>query len=722
MKIKRFKTKFLIYFGLGILSNVTESLTPQVLGFETFERVRERSRPSEGVLYDRNHEVLHEIRVDSRIRQLEWADLDRVSPVLQEAVLLSEDHRFRDHGGVDWTALLSATAQGVLGRSFRGASTVSMQLASILDQQLVPLNQRRSWLQKSKQIQAAIQLEKEWTKDQILEAYLNLVSFRGELRGITAASYGLFSKAPHGLTREESLILSVLVRAPGAPLQKVKDRSCLLGKKMDAHFQCSTLDPILEPGVLQPQRIQPQISLAPHLAREVLLSGQTPQNSRKFLSRATVTVDKQVQEFVLDILKQQIFAVHDKNVHDAAALVVDNVSGEVLAYVGGIGSLSTASYVDGVRARRQAGSTLKPFLYALALERRYLTAASILDDSPIDIPVFGGVYRPRNYDHEFRGKTVSLRDALGSSLNVPAVRTLSLLGIEPFLGKLDALGFSSLKQSEYYGPSLALGSVDITLWDLVNAYRTLARGGVWSPLRWKPVESHSPEKRPVFSKESVFLVSDILSDRESRNLTFGLENSLSLPFWAAVKTGTSKDMRDNWCVGYSDRYTVGVWVGNFTGAPMWNVSGITGAAPAWSGIMKRLHRHHFSRPPIVPAGLRRIDTPKGKEWFISGTEPLETDAKSMFIANASVSGSLARITYPVNGLVVARDPDIPVEAQKLFFESNVSDPQLKWVLNGEVLGSNANRVSWQPLHAGKYKLSLVSQDGHVLDSSQFSVR
>ena len=252
---------------------------------------------------------------------------------------------------------------------------------------------------------------------------------------------------------------------------------------------------------------------------------------------------------------------------DGAALVVDNASGEILAYAGNIGEQSSARFVDGVRAMRQAGSTLKPLIYALAFDQRLLTPASLMDDSPLDIPVIGGVYRPKNYDNRFHGM-VTVRVALASSLNVPAVKALNLIGINSFVETMQRLDFRNIREPDYYGLSIALGSADITLWDLVAAYRALANGGVWSPLRLTAGETRAVPRR-VVSPEAAFLIADILSDRESRSRTFSLESPLSTRYWTAVKTGTSKDMRDNWCVGFSDRYTVGIWAGNFSGEPMY---------------------------------------------------------------------------------------------------------------------------------------------------------
>ena len=285
------------------------------------------------------------------------------------------------------------------------------------------------------------------------------------------------------------------------------------------------------------------------------------------------------------------------NVRDGAALVVDNATGDVLAYVGSAGPASRARHVDGVRARRQAGSTLKPFLYQLALERRYLTNASLLDDSPLGLDTATGVYLPQNYDRDFKGP-VSVRTALGSSLNVPAVRALVLVGVEAFRDRLNALGYAGISEDgEFYGYSLALGSAEVSLWEQVAAYRTLARGGLAAPLR---LRANDPAQAPsrMLAADATFLVTDILGDRAARVTTFGLDNNMNTAFWSAAKTGTSKDMRDNWCIGYTDRYTVGVWVGNFEGDSMRDVSGVTGAAPAWHDIMLALHARQRAQPPV----------------------------------------------------------------------------------------------------------------------------
>jgi len=320
----------------------------------------------------------------------------------------------------------------------------------------------------------------------------------------------------------------------------------------------------------------------------------------------TTTLDLRWQQSAEDAVRQQLAGLGGRNVRDGAAVILDNATGEVLAYVASAGSQSTAPQVDGIIARRQAGSTLKPFLYGMALEQQFITAASVLDDSPVNLETSNGLYIPQNYDHDFKGP-VSVRTALASSLNLPAVRTLILVGVGRFRDRLEELGYRGLTEDgEYYGFSLALGSAEVSLLEQVNAYRALANGGVWSPVRFLPDSAQSgDESRRIMSAEATYLITDILSDNAGRSVTFGLDSPLATRFWSAVKTGTSKDMRDNWCIGFSRRYTVGVWVGNFEGDSMQDVSGISGAAPAWATIMSLLHAEQPESAPEPPEGVVR---------------------------------------------------------------------------------------------------------------------
>jgi penicillin-binding protein 1C len=683
-------------------------------GIPSFEKARSSYIKSEGILFDRNGDVIHELRIHSRGRRLNWTPLVNISPALQSAVLEAEDRRFYSHRGVDWMSFGAAIADLFRGRRARGASTITMQLAAMQDENLKPEDSRRSFLQKLRQMRAARTFEKSWSKAEILETYLNLVTFRGELQGVAAAARGLFSKEPQGINDVESVILAALLRAPNAASGEVAERAYALAQSLRLGMEHSEIASSTIEVLTRPYFIRPQVALAPHIALQLFNEARSRGESPEAIQ---CTLDGGLQSFAAQALRRHVLGAGSRNMHDGAALVVDNRTGEVLAYVGNIGEEASARYVDGIRAPRQAGSTLKPFVYALAFEKRLLTPASLIDDSPLDIPSPGGVYRPRNYDNQFRG-IVTARIALASSLNVPAVKVLNLIGIDPLVERLRRLGFTDIRTPEFYGPSLALGSADIALWNLVNGYRTIANGGNWSPLRLS-VRATTAPPQAVMSEDAAFLVSDILSDRESRSLTFELESPLSTRFWTAVKTGTSKDMRDNWCVGFSEHYTVGVWAGNFSGDPMWNVSGITGAAPVWVEIMNLLHSREPSRAPQPPRGLvrRLVDIPSisqsKQEWFIEGTETT--------LVQRAGSQVVARIAYPTTGTIVALDPDIPPEAQRLFFEAEPEGTSLEWILDGQSLGTTAALVPWAP-RAGKHMLKVRDPMGKDLDSVDFEVR
>lgn len=663
-------------------------------------------KPSEAWLYDRGGRLIDSTRVDYQARRLSWVRLADVAPVARDTLVAAEDRRFRKHNGVDWWALAGALRDRIEGKRARGASTLSMQVAAYLAPDLAAPGHRGTW-DKLRQMRAARALESEWSKDQILEAYLNLAGFRGEAQGIAAAALGLFGKTPATLTRDDALLLAALLPNPGAGSTEVARRACALSRDKDcgrfAGAAASMLGPArslaLDPG------------LAPHLAARLL---------DKPGARVATTLDARIQSVAIAALRRQLQGLGGTRARDGAVVVVDNASGDVLAYVGGIGGESTAPAVDGASAYRQAGSTLKPFLYGQAFEKGYLTAASILDDSPVQLDTASGLYVPQNYDRAFKGP-VSARIALAGSLNVPAVRTLLLTGVDAFRDRLWDTGYRGLvEDGQYYGYSLALGSAEVTLLEQVAAYRSLALGGRWSPLRLTAASPRA-KARQVLSPEAAWITADILADPNARAGTFGVDSALRLPFWAAAKTGTSKAMRDNWCIGFSDRFTVGVWVGNLEGDPMRAVSGTSGAAPVWRDVMMALHAGAPSRPAPPPAGVEArpirfaegIEQPR-REYFLKGTALAE-------VASAPPAARRPRIVNPVAGSVYALDPDIPIDRQRLAVAVSGEVTGHRLLLDRQDLGTADSRPLILP-GRGQHRLRLVDLGGRVVDQILFTIR
>ncbi|VTU20218.1 Penicillin-binding protein 2D [Variovorax sp. PBL-H6] len=712
------------------------ALTGPAQALPRFEDVKRDFRPSDVRVLDRDGELLQRVRTDATVRRGRWTALADISPALRTAMLLSEDKRFYEHSGVDWRAVSAAAWGNLWNTRTRGASTITMQLAGLLDDDLRRGSGGRDLAQKLGQTFAAQQLERQWRKDQILEGYLNTVPFRGEIVGIDALSRTLFGKAPHGLDAREAAVAAVLVRAPNAKAAVVAQRACEVMRAMDAgaKVNCEALD-LFASAALQRKAFEASEGIAPHLARRALKEGDgptsalTPNFSRREREQGDIrtTLRAPLQRFALTTLQRHLNELRGRNVEDGALVVLDNASGEVLAWVGSSGALSRAAEVDGVVAQRQPGSTLKPLLYAQAIAERRLTAASLLDDSSAQISTAAGLYIPQNYDRHFKGH-VSVRTALAASLNVPAVRTLVMVSPEAFARQLRAAGLSLAQNGDYYGYSLALGSAEVSLLALANGYRTLANGGRFGATRILLAAPSSPPPSPASGRggeqhaidpRAAFIVGDILSDANARAPTFGLDSVLGTRFWSAVKTGTSKDMRDNWAVGWSERYTIGVWVGNASGAPMWDVSGTSGAAPIWAELMGFLHRRERSRAPDAPPGLVRMRVrfsdeleAAREEWFIAGTE------QPRFELPAEGTDPAPRITAPTDGTIIALDPDIPPRHQRVRFEAEGSG--LAWRIDGKPFARGAS-AQWLPW-PGRHVVALLDARGQVVDQVRLEVR
>ncbi|HEY4073813.1 MAG TPA: penicillin-binding protein 1C [Herbaspirillum sp.] len=690
-----------------------------------FAEVQKQFISSEASLYDRHGELLQQLRRNPNERRLSWIRLEDVSPALRNALIASEDKRFYQHSGVDWSAVAASAWGNLWNSKTRGASTITMQLAGLIYDDLRRKGGSRSLMQKISQAFIAESLERNWRKDQILEAYLNLVSFRGELVGVHALSRVLFDKHPSGLNQREAAIAVALIRAPNAAPARVAERACTVLKDQGAPDECKGLSGLTELLLARTAAHAETVGsaaapqLAPHLARRLLTApGQQVRS----------TLDADTQRFVQDAVRRQLSSLVSRNIEDAAVVVLDNASGDVLAWSGSSGAFSAAREVDGVLALRQAGSTLKPFLYQMAIEDKWLTAASVLEDSAINLATSGGLYIPQDYDKHFKG-LVSLRTALGSSLNIPAVRTLVMVTPDRFFRRLQKLGFNLRESGDYYGYSLALGSADVSLLALTNAYRSLANGGRYGPVRTALTDPKSVPVQ-VMDAGAAYVISDILSDRSARARTFGLENALSTRIWTAVKTGTSKDMRDNWCVGYSSRYTVGVWVGNASGAPMWDVSGVTGAAPIWQEVIQHLHARDGSRsaPSAQPQDVLRQN--------ISYQPPIEAPRTELFLRGTAQSlitltkpgDATPSIIYPTAGMLVAIDPDIPPARQSIRFAAQ-GLAKGRWWLDGHALSPTVITTArtpdlglqWMPW-PGQHLLELRDVGGKTVDRLRFEVR
>jgi len=595
-----------------------QRLPPHALAPTSIESVRINA--ADGTLL---REVLS--REDGRCR---WVGLSHISPHLIQATLASEDQRFFDHQGVDWLAMLRALGLNLQrGHVAFGGSTLTMQLVRLLQPR------SRTVISKLREMALAHRLERQLTKPVILWQYLNRTPYGNGAFGIEAAARRYLNKPAAQLSVAEAALLSTLPRSPAGynPFSHrrrlVRRQRYILalmltqGRITADQYLRALSEPIAWDSASRPFR-------APHITRRVL---QLAQGSGEVI---TTTIDPELQKRVEAAVRRTVLRLRDHGVTNAAVLVVDNATSEVKAYVGSADFFDQqhAGQVDGTLARRQPGSTMKPFTYAMALEQG-LTPATILADLPVHFATDRGDYHPRNYDDTFHGP-VRLRVALASSFNVPAVRTTERVGVQRLLSRLRwDLGFRSLDRSpRYYGLGLTLGNGEVTLQELTAAYAALARGGLYAPLRLLR-RSTAPTMRRVFDRRVAYLISHILSDPMARVPAFGRDTVLDVGFPAAVKTGTSKDFRDNWTVGYTPRTTVGVWVGNFAGHSMHGVSGISGAGPLWADVMIAAQAGHPSefRPP--PGLVRRVICPLSgelagprceattEEQFIDGSEP-----------------------------------------------------------------------------------------------------
>jgi len=655
--------------------------------------------------------------------------LHQIPEFLQMAFVLSEDKRFYQHDGVDWLARLHALWQNIKSmKSVRGASTLTEQVVRI--QHPRPRTVWSRWIEGWE----AQDLEHHHNKADILEFYLNQVPYASNRRGLVQAARHYFNRDLDTLNPKEMMALVVLVRAPSR-FDLYRD-----SKKVESSIH-RLVQTLLQRGILSPGEVQKiiQSSLklerskssvqATHFAQQVL-----SQLDPKFPhSKIRSTLDSGLQTTVQSLLDRRLADLRTQKVHNGAALVVDHHTREILAWTvaGQMNENVPGSFLDAVITPRQPGSSMKPFLYALALEKGW-TAATEIDDSPLATSVGHGLHNYRNYSRSFYGP-VSLRKALGNSLNIPAVKTAQFVGIDSYLKFLHSLGFRSLtRHPGFYGDGLALGNGEVTLYELVQAYTALANRGTFAPLKTllNDPSFHTPRK--VLSAESASLIAHILSDPEARRLEFGGGSVLNLPVQTAVKTGTSTGYRDAWAVGFNDRYVVGVWMGNLDQLAMDRVTGSTGPGLLLRGVFAELNRHRethslYLSPRLVkqevcaPA-LEGEPCHSVSEWFVPDTAP--QPEKQIKVASYHHKFEWVQ---PTPGLQLAMDPRIPDdhEAFEFVIDGAMDTDQVEWVLNSKhIANTKGGRYLW-PVERGQHRLQATLRtngQSYQLPRVNFSVK
>lgn len=651
---------------------------------------------------------------------------------LIRAFIEAEDQRFFAHSGQDWIARVSALAQNIAAmREVRGASTITEQVVRMIHPRARTVWSR--WLEGWE----AERLERVHAKLEVLEFYLNQVPYAANRRGVLQAARYYFDRDLETLSKHEMLVLAVLVRAPSRLDLFSGDRDLLqraverLAVRMVAAGELSTYE-------------RERMSASDFDLQQPTL----PVDARHFLGYVTAryagsgaelhtTLDAMLQARLQPLLDQRLAFLATRRVENGALLVADHRSGEILAWlVGGAGNAAVPGrLIDTVVTPRQPGSALKPFLYALALQRGW-TPATLIDDAPLAEMVGYGLHRYRNYSRTFYGR-VTLRTALGNSLNIPAVRTIQFAGTADYLSLLDRLGFQSLsRQPDYYGDGLALGNGEVTLLELVQAYAALAHRGVYREFAARSEDVGVQSGDRVFSAEVASLLGNILSDPAARRLEFGSGSVLNLPVQTAVKTGTSSDYRDSWAVGYNDRYVVGVWMGNLDQTSMLGVTGSTGPALVLRGAFDVLNRHRETKALWLSPRLRRhticADTGiafapgmtcrQRSEYFVPGTLPERTSAP------AAVPAREIRMRQPTPGLRMAWDPRLPATQQAFEFmlQGVAGSDVVEWCIDGNATIREMGPSHVWPLSRGEHGVSAtVWRDGQIIasiDETRFLVK
>jgi len=580
---------------------------------------------------DRHGELLYEARSDGGGRA-SWIAPSSLPQALVDATIAAEDHRFFSHPGLDPIAIGRAAVRDLRRRrALEGGSTITQQVAKLLLARRAAPGARRTVATKLREAVVALRLEHRLSKREILALYLNLAPYGNQLTGAGRASRAYFGQPPSLLTSAQAAFLAALPQRPST-YNPYRDATRARRRQERVIARMGVV------GALNPDRVreamderlalahEPAVFIAPHFVERVLatLNGSPDGDKKGSPDRDTsgasrprrvqTTLDAGLQRDVEGIIRVERPALERHGAHNVAAVVLDNASGEWLAWEGS-GDYSDTAHggaIDGAIAPRQPGSALKPFTYALAFESG-ASPATVLPDVASYFPTAqdGVLYSPRNYDGQFRGPLLARR-ALAGSQNVPAVALASRVGVPALLRFLRGAGFTTFdKTAAYYGLGVTLGDAEVRLDEIVPAYAAFARGGVAIYPTAVRGLGRALEERLV-SARTAFWITDILSDDDARAYAFGRGGSLEFPFAVAAKTGTSQAYHDNWAIGYTRAVTVGVWVGNFDRTPLVGSSGVTGAGPIFHAIMLAA-MHRVAGIPPSSAAAATVAQPEATE-------------------------------------------------------------------------------------------------------------
>ena len=588
-------------------------------------------------IFDRNSVLLYELYAEENRTPLPLSD---IPDVVKQATIAIEDREFYRHNGVSLRGIMRALRETVLHNRVQGGSTITQQL--IKSAFLTP---EVKISRKVKEILLAFWTEHLYSKNQILEMYLNQVPYGGTAWGIEAASQSYFGKSVRDVTLGEAALLAGLPAAPtqyspfGNHPEKAFERQAEVIRRMTEDRYVTKEQ--AENALAESLHIQkPRIAIrAPHFVmyvRQILEDRYGARLVAQGGLRVMTSLDITMQEKTEDIVRSQIESLTPLNVGNGSALVTNPKTGEILAMVGSKDYFDVAKEgnVNIATSLQQPGSAIKVVNYAAALEKGF-SAATVLDDSPISYTSPGSpTYAPVNYDGRFHG-FVPLRYALGNSYNIPAVKTLAKIGVKAMIDKGRLMGIRSWQDESRYGLSLTLGGGEVTMLEMATVFGTLANRGIRQDLlpildvsdyNGKVYERNHPKRGvQAVTPGTAWIISNILSDNQARTNAFGPNSSLVISGkTVSVKTGTSNEKRDNWTVGYTPSYVATVWVGNNDNSPMNPLltSGVTGAAPIWHDIMTEILKDKLDEVSIRPDTVIVIPCYFGRdEFFIKGTEP-----------------------------------------------------------------------------------------------------